>query len=343
MKVSDFDYELPEELIAQRAVEPRDSARLMVLSRKDRSIEHRRFHDLPKYLREGDVLVLNDTRVMPWRIVGKRVSGGRIEGLLIGREDSEVWWGMLKGRLKVGERVSFFEGRLEAELIEKREAGEWRLRFTTPGAQRMIEELGRAPLPPYIRREGEDADLDKYDRERYQTTYARSPGAIAAPTAGMHFTQELLARIGGIGIRIATVTLHVGVGTFAPVRVSEVQEHRMHAEEYEVSPETAETLNRARAERRRIVAVGTTSVRVIEHCLSRGEMRAEKGQTDIFITPGYKFRGVGAMVTNFHLPRSTLLMLVSAFAGRDLIMEAYATAVRERYRFYSYGDAMLIL
>jgi S-adenosylmethionine:tRNA ribosyltransferase-isomerase len=345
MRVSDFDYELPEELIAQRAVEPRDSALLMVLNRAECSIEHKRFHNLPQYLRQGDVLVLNDTRVMAWRVVGKWTTGGKVEGLLLGRDEAGNWRAMLKGhgRLRRGKKAQLFDGQLEAELVEREDEGVWRLKLLTPGAEELIEKLGRAPLPPYIRRKNEDAQLDAYDRERYQTTYAREPGAIAAPTAGMHFTDALLERIRVMGVEIATVTLHVGVGTFAPVRTENLSEHRMHFEEYEVGEDAARSISRALTEKRRIVAVGTTSVRVIEHCLSRGEIEPQSGRTDLFITPGCDFRGVGALVTNFHLPRSTLLMLVSAFAGRDFILQAYREAVKERYRFYSYGDAMLIL
>ena len=345
MRVSDFDYELPPERIAQRAVEPRDHSRLMVLSRADGSIQHRHFYDLPEFLEATDVLLLNDTRVMPYRIRGRRATGGAVEGLLMERTTPDTWRAMLtsRGRLKPGERLSLLDGRLEAELLGRDDDFIWRLRLPTPGAEALLSEFGLAPLPPYIRRDPNDAELARYDRQRYQTTFARTPGAIAAPTAGMHFTPELLGRIVAKGIEVVTATLHVGLGTFQPVRVDEVSQHRMHAERYEITPEAAESLARALVEHRRIVAVGTTSVRVLEHGMQTGGLRPGAGETRLFITPSFAFRAVGALVTNFHLPRSTLLMLVSAFAGTQRILDAYRRAISKGYRFTSYGDAMLIV
>ena len=346
MELSQFDYDLPAKCIAQRAVEPRDHSRLMVLNRTDGTIQHRRFHNLPDYLESGDVLVLNDTRVMPYHLVGRRASGGKVDGLLIEKIAGDTWRAMFRsrGRLRAGERLQFFDDRLMAELVSKDEEAIWTVRMLTADADSLIERFGLAPLPPYIKRTGDnDAALADYDRERYQTTFARVPGAIAAPTAGMHFTRELLDRIASIGVEIVTVTLHVGLGTFQPIRVEKADQHQMHTESYEVAPQAAESLKSALDEHRRIVAVGTTSVRVLEHCTRDGTIQAETGQTNLFIHPPHEFRAVGTMVTNFHLPRSTLMMLVCAFAGTEAILSAYRTAIAEGYRFYSYGDAMLIL
>ncbi len=349
MKVSDFDYDLPAKCIAQRAVEPRDHSRLMVLNRSDGTIQHRRFHNLPEFLDPTDVLVLNNTRVMPYHLVGRRASGGKVDGLLTKKIEADTWQAMFRsrGRLRAGERLQFFDDRLRAELVSKDEEAIWTVQMLTVGADSVIERFGLAPLPPYIKRTGgsneDDTALADYDRERYQTTFARVPGAIAAPTAGMHFTPELLDRIASIGVEIVTVTLHVGLGTFQPIRVEQADQHQMHTESYEVAPHAAESLKSALDEHRRIVAVGTTSVRVLEHCTRDGTIQAETGQTNLFIHPPYEFRAVGTMVTNFHLPRSTLLMLVCAFAGTETILSAYRTAITEDYRFYSYGDAMLIL
>jgi S-adenosylmethionine:tRNA ribosyltransferase-isomerase len=339
-KVADFDFALPPELIAQSPARPRDSARLLVLDRKTGDIAHRVFRDLPQYLRPRDILVLNETRVLPARLAARGPSGGRVEVLLLRPRSDAVWEALIKPgrRVRRGARLVFSPGVLEGtaggrtsaktRLIALRYAGE---------LPAVLERIGEMPVPPYIER-----PLD--DPKDYQTVYARIDGAIAAPTAGLHFTMPLLNRIERAGIRIARLILHVGLGTFRPVRVAEMARHRMDPEFYEVGPGLAAAVNDARAEGGRIVAVGTTTVRALESAAGEdGTVYAGRGHTDLFITPGYTFRATDALITNFHLPRSTLLMLVSAFAGRERILAAYAEAVRGRYRFYSFGDAMLIV
>lgn len=331
MLTRDFDYELPEESIAQEPA-PRGESRLLVLDREDR---HHQVKDLPRLLRPGDLLVLNDTRVIPARLFGQRIgSEGKMEVLLVEKVGDREWDALVRPgrRARPGTGIAF-EG-LTAEVIDKRE-DRYRLRFSEP-VEPHLERLGHVPLPPYIRRPDEASD-----RERYQTVFARNPGAVAAPTAGLHFSAELLEAIAAAGIGIARVTLHVGIGTFKPVAAEQVEDHRMDRERYEVGEETAEAIRRARAEGRRVVAVGTTVVRTLESAAQEGEIRAGGGSTELFITPGYRFRVVDVLLTNFHLPRSTLLMLVSAFAGRERVLAAYGEAIREGYRFYSYGDAML--
>ena len=340
MRVSDFDYELPEELIAQTPVEPRDAARLLVVHRDTGLMEHRIFRDLPQYLRAGDVLVLNDTRVMPARLFGVKAStGGRVEVLLLRRRGPDAWEALVRPgrRLPVGTRIVFGEGQLSAEVIDRTEAGGRVLRFApADDLDERLKELGQVPLPPYIR-----APLA--DPERYQTVYARDAGSAAAPTAGLHFTPELLDRLQGMGVEIVNLTLHVGLGTFRPVQAERVEEHRMHAEYFSVPQATAEAVNAAKREGRRVVAVGTTVARTLEASAADGRVRCGDGWTDLFIYPGYRWKIVDALITNFHLPRSTLLMLVSALLGRERTLAAYQEAVRQRYRFYSFGDAMLIL
>ncbi|HEY8496330.1 MAG TPA: tRNA preQ1(34) S-adenosylmethionine ribosyltransferase-isomerase QueA [Limnochordales bacterium] len=340
MRVSDFDYELPEELIAQTPVEPRDAARLLVVHRDTGLMEHRIFRDLPQYLRAGDVLVLNDTRVMPARLFGVKAStGGRVEVLLLRRRGPDAWEALVRPgrRLPVGTRIVFGEGQLSAEVIDRTEAGGRVLRFApADDLDERLKELGQVPLPPYIR-----APLA--DPERYQTVYARDAGSAAAPTAGLHFTPELLDRLQGMGVEIVYLTLHVGLGTFRPVQAERVEEHRMHAEYFSVPQATAEAVNAAKREGRRVVAVGTTVARTLEASAADGRVRCGDGWTDLFIYPGYRWKIVDALITNFHLPRSTLLMLVSALLGRERTLAAYQEAVRQRYRFYSFGDAMLIL
>lgn len=343
METSLFDYELPPELIAQEPIEPRDAARLMVVHRASGRIEHRRFRDLPLYLAPPDVLVLNNTKVIPARLIGRRSTGGKVELLLVRRRtegDGTLWEVMARParRAPAGCRLYFGEGELEALVREEMPEGRRLVEFEAAGGdvEGTLRRLGAVPLPPYIRK---PAPL-----ERYQTVYARHEGSVAAPTAGLHFTPELLAALAQRGIDTATLVLHVGPGTFRPVRTKEVEAHRMESEYYSLPPETAAKINRARAAGGRVVAVGTTVVRTLETVASRhGEITASEGWADLFIFPGYRFRAVDVLVTNFHLPRSTLLMLVCAFAGRKLIMEAYRVAVAERYRFYSFGDAMLIL
>ncbi|QKI81862.1 tRNA preQ1(34) S-adenosylmethionine ribosyltransferase-isomerase QueA [Kroppenstedtia eburnea] len=343
MDVSQFDFELPEELIAQEPAPKRSGSRLMVVNRENQTVEHRRFPDLLEYLHPGDVLVLNDTRVRPARLVGvKEGTGARIELLLLNPLGGDRWEALVKPakRVKEGTVVRFGDGKLQAVAQEMTEAAGGRvfqLQYQEQDLEILLERLGEMPLPPYIHRR-----LD--EPERYQTVYSRAVGSAAAPTAGLHFTEDLLNRAKEKGVKIVTITLHVGLGTFRPVTAESVEEHQMHAEFYEVSEEAAEQIRVAKAKGNRVVAVGTTSVRTLETVArDHGEIRAARGWTDIFIYPGFPFRVTDALLTNFHLPKSTLLMLVSAFSSRELMLQAYRTAVREKYRFFSFGDAMLIL
>ncbi|MBX5475717.1 MAG: tRNA preQ1(34) S-adenosylmethionine ribosyltransferase-isomerase QueA [Clostridia bacterium] len=340
MRVEDFDYDLPEDRIAQAPLPDRDAARLMVLRRTTREIEDRRFFELPELLAPGDLLVLNDTRVLPARLVGRRATGGTAELLLLHPEGRDGEWRALARphrRLRAGETLSFERG-LRATLIEKAAEGEVVVRLEAPGGwEAALREAGRVPLPPYIRRPLEDP-------ERYQTVYAREEGSAAAPTAGLHFTPRLLEALQARGVETAYLTLHVGLGTFRPVHVERIDQHRMHAEWYRLPPETAAAVARARERGGRVVAVGTTVCRTLEtRATDEGLVEPGSGWTDLFIYPGFRFRVVDALVTNFHLPKSTLLMLVSAFAGREFVLSAYRRAVESGYRFYSFGDAMLIL
>lgn len=348
MKVGDFDYALPPEQIAQHPVAPRDNSRLMVLNAKSGAIDHRRFHELPRLLRSPDLLVVNDTRVVPARLIGRKPTGGRVELLLLERvgppEEDATWRCMLGASRKPepGARIELGE-ELSARLV-RREDEHWIVRLESPDGrpEDRLERVGRMPLPPYIKRE--DGDDATEDRERYQTIYARAPGAIAAPTAGLHFTRRLLDGLERAGIARGTLTLHVGPGTFLPVRTAIVAEHTMHAERFEISQELAREVDAARERGGRVVAVGTTVVRALESCATEDRrVEPRSGSCSLFIYPGFRFRAVDAMITNFHLPRSTLLMLVCAFAGREQVLAAYREAVREDYRFYSYGDAMLIV
>jgi S-adenosylmethionine:tRNA ribosyltransferase-isomerase len=345
MKVSLFDYELDPSFIAQTPAEPRDASRLLVFDRASGRIAHRRFRDLPEYLRAGDLLVVNDTRVIPARVFGLRRTRGKVEALFLEETPEGAWLALLgaKGHILPGERLTLAGGQIEVEVVDKDAEGVFTLKVIRPGdLVSALERVGRVPVPPYIERDAADAALDELDRARYQTVYAERSGAVAAPTAGLHFTPELLAGLRAIGVEIARVTLHVGLGTFRPVKVGEVEEHKMHRERYEVTAAAASAINAASAAGRRIVAVGTTTARVLES-LPAGDVAPAKGWTDIFIYAPYRFKRVDAMITNFHLPKSTLLMMVSAFAGRESILAAYGEAKREGYRFYSYGDAMLIL
>jgi S-adenosylmethionine:tRNA ribosyltransferase-isomerase len=336
---TEFDYELPPERIAQRPA-PRGESRLLVLDREGAE-RHRRVRDLPELLRAGDLLVLNDTRVIPARLFGRRPGGGQVEILLTGRVNDQEWDALVKpGRrarpgtiLTLGEELT--EG-LTAEVTEKEENGRHRLRFSEP-IEPHLDRLGHMPLPPYIQRPDEAED-----RERYQTVWARQPGAVAAPTAGLHFTREILDALAAAGIATAHVTLHVGLGTFKPVSAERIEDHQMESERWELSEETAEAIRRTRARGGRVVAVGTTVVRTLESAALAGEIRAGSGATRLFITPGFPFQVVDVLLTNFHLPKSTLLMLVSAFVGRERVLAAYEEAIQEEYRFYSYGDAMLV-
>lgn len=336
MLTRDFDYHLPAESIAQEPAQ-RGESRLLVLDRTGPE-RHARVGDLPRLLRPGDLLVLNDTRVIPARLFGRSAGGGRMEILLVERVGEREWDALVKpGRRARPGSILELDGGLSAEVAEKREDGRVHLRFSEP-IEPHLDRLGHVPLPPYIHRPD-----NPEDRERYQTVYARRPGAIAAPTAGLHFTSELLREIEKAGVGIARVTLHVGIGTFKPVTAERIEEHRMERERYEIGEETADAIREARADSRRVVAVGTTVVRTLESAALAGGGAIEVGSasTDLFITPGFRFKVVDALLTNFHLPRSTLLMLVSAFAGRERVLAAYEEAIREGYRFYSYGDAML--
>jgi len=343
MHLDDFDYDLPAELIAQHPLSCRDDSRLMVLERGSRSVSVGKFSDIARYFRAGDLLVLNDTRVLPARLLGDKESGGKIEVFLVRRlpGDAEVWECLTKCSKapRPGGRL-FLAGGIEAEVLPGGESPYRRILFHAPGDfLSALEAAGHMPLPPYIRR-----DDDAADRSRYQTVYASKLGAVAAPTAGLHFTEEILAQLRLLGVEIRMLTLHVGLGTFLPVRVDDIRTHRMHAESYQISPDTAEAINRAKAEGRRVLAVGTTTTRTLEYSVDAvGRVVAGEGVTDLFIYPGFRFQVVDALVTNFHLPRSTLLMLVSALAGKDFTLDAYRQAVEQGFRFFSYGDCMLIL
>ena len=341
MKTSDFDYHLPAGLIAQTPVEPRDHSRLMVVDRADGGRAHRRFHDIADLLRPGDVLVFNDSRVIPARLVGRKEgSGGRVEVLLLRRQEPGLWQALVRPgrRMGPGARVLFtaepdMPGHLWGEVVERGERGIRQIRFSDEEA---LERTGRVPLPPYIH-------VPLQDPERYQTIYSRVSGSVAAPTAGLHFTPGLLKRLEERGVQFAFVTLHVGLDTFSPVRTEDPREHPMHREYCEVTEEVARELNEARAQGRRVLCVGTTTVRALEQATRRGQgIEAFLGWSDILILPGHRFSTLDGLVTNFHLPRSTLLMLVTAFAGTDVIRGAYSEAIRLGYRFYSFGDAMLI-
>lgn len=347
--LSDYDYALPQELIAQHPAAYRDRSRLLVLDRGRGGVTHSVFADIVDVLNPADVLVINDTEVIPARLIGRKSSGGKVEVLVNDYAEGRMLNGTFMCRCLVkaakppraGSRLLFDQG-LRAVVKEGRE-GVFLLAFDCDRRfEDVLYRVGRVPLPPYIRRD--DSDSAAGDRLRYQTVYAAQKGAVAAPTAGLHFSQELLRTIAAKGVKVVTVTLHVGYGTFMPVRVSDVREHRMHAERFRVPEETVEQINRARAQGGRVIAVGTTCVRTLEFSADgRGRISAGTGSCDLFIYPGYRFKVVDAMVTNFHLPQSTLLMLVAAFAGRQNILNAYQEAIREKYRFYSYGDAMLII
>ena len=363
MKTGDFDYELPQSLIAQTPIEPRDASRMMVLDRRTGTIEHRHFQDILGYLQPGDVLVCNESRVIPARLYGRKVpSGGKVELLLIARRGENLWEALVRGRkIRVGTRIGVGDRgqgmgdkelspapSIAAEVVGETEAGGRLIRFDR-AVESLLDDLGVTPLPPYIHEPLSDA-------ERYQTIYARVRGSVAAPTAGLHFTPGLIDEIGRKGVEFVFVVLHIGLDTFRPIKEGEIEDHRIHTEYCQLSSGVAEQLNRARAEGRRIIAVGTTSVRVLETAAQAGKQQADdsaslptsllvpySGWTDLFIYPGYPFRAVDILLTNFHLPRSTLLLLVTAFAGKGIIDRAYQEAIREGYRFYSFGDCMLIL
>jgi S-adenosylmethionine:tRNA ribosyltransferase-isomerase len=374
LEISDFDYDLPPDRIAQSPARPRDASRLLVLDRRSGAVAHHRFHELPDLLAPGDLLVLNDTRVLPAAFTACRASGSRIEGCFLRVLEGGLWEVLLagRGRIRRGEVLALIDAagsvHAEIELVGRGDGGTWHVRPPAGiEAVALLARIGRPPLPPYIRRDGPtaalrkgtvpfsqearkgysplgaDAALTATDREDYQTVYARRDGAVAAPTAGLHFTPQVFERLQARGIECAMITLHVGLGTFQPVRARRLVDHRMHEEYFEISAETVERVNRARAAGRRIVAVGTTTVRALETAAGEGDLRAMRGWTRLFIRPPYEFRITGALLTNFHLPRTTLLALVAALAGRERVLAVYEEAIRAGYRFYSYGDAMLIL
>ena len=341
MELKDFHYDLPDELIAQEPIPERDMSRLLVLDKNTGEIVHRSFRDILEYLNEGDCLVMNNTRVIPARLFGvKKGSTGNMEFLLLNRKDKYVWEVMVRPgkRAKIGAEFIFGDGELSGEIIEILEGGNRLVKFNYEGIfEEVLDRLGKVPLPPYIKKE-------LIDRERYQTVYSKIEGSAAAPTAGLHFTNELMHQLAEAGVKMAYLTLHVGIGTFRPVKVSNIEEHKMHSEYYELTAENAEIINNTRKKGGRIICTGTTSTRTLESIMQRkGSRKEDKGWTDIFIYPGYQFKITDGLITNFHLPESTLLMLVSALAGRDKIMRAYKEAVKEHYRFFSFGDAMLII
>jgi len=339
LRLADFDYDLPDALIAQEPRSIRDRSRLMVLNRSTGGIEHRIFSDLETYLVPGDLLVLNDTKVFPCRLLAQKTGGGKAEIFLLSEKAPNLWDALVKGGAGLGKRLSIPGGGVAEIIAEGRDSVRTVRFYGVNNIKELLPEIGKTPLPPYIKR-----DASAVDRDRYQTVYASQEGAVAAPTAGLHFTRELLQRLIAAGVTLATVTLHVGPGTFQPVKVEQITDHRMLPERYSISAETATAVNRARAAGRRVIAVGTTSVRTLETAASgAGIITPGEGSSELFIYPGYRFTIVNGMITNFHLPKSTLLMLVSAFVGRENILAAYRTAVAEQYRFYSYGDAMLIL
>lgn len=337
MLVTDFDYDLPQELIAQHPMEPRDHSRLLVVDKKTGEIEHKHFYDLVNYLKPGDVLVFNDTRVIPARLHGTKDTGAHVEVFLLTRRDATDWEVLVRPgkKLQVGAKINFSD-ELSCEVIEHTDFGGRVVRFKYDGIfEEILDRLGETPLPPYI-----TAPLE--DKERYQTVYNRERGSAAAPTAGLHFTKELLQKIKDIGCEEVFVTLHVGLGTFRPVSEAKIEDHKMHKEFYTVSQEAADAVNKAKAEGRRIIAVGTTAVRTLEAAGADGQLHAGSSWTNIFIYPGYKFRLVDDLVTNFHLPQSTLLMLVSTLSTREIMLQTYKKAVEKKYRFFSFGDAMFI-
>ena len=341
MQVSDFNYELPEELIAQTPIKKRDESRLMVLDRNKRTIEHKIFKDIIEYLKPGDVLVRNNTKVIPARIYGKKETGANVEFLLLNNIEGDIWECIVRpgNKLHVGTKVVFGDEILKAEILDIMAGGTRKVKFEYDGIfNEILDKIGLMPLPPYIHQELKE-------RDRYQTVYAKYNGSAAAPTAGLHFTPELLEKIEEKGIEIANVTLHVGIGTFRPVKEETVEAHEMHSEHFYIKKEDCDKINKAKEEGRRVIAVGTTSCRVLESVADEktGKVKQIEDDTQIFIYPGYKFKCIDGLITNFHLPQSTLLMLVSAFADKEFILGAYKEAVEKKYRFFSFGDAMLII
>lgn len=343
MLISEFDYELPEELIAQNPLEKRENSRMLIVNRLSENLRDKHFYDFPQFLKKDDVIVLNNTKVFPARLFGTSETGAKIEIFLVREFENQTWETLARParRLTVGKKILFGEN-LSGEVLEKTVDGRVIVRFEADrNFDSILEEIGQTPLPPYIKR---DDAVSGDDKNRYQTVFAKQRGAIAAPTAGLHFTPKILSEIKNLGVTIVEITLHVGYGTFEPVRVSDLSEHRVLPERCEISRETAQILNGARAEKKRIIAVGTTTTRALESSIGEdGTVQAENNLADLTVTPGYKFKIVGGLLTNFHLPQSSLLVLVSTFAGYNLTIKAYKHAVRSRYRFYSYGDCMLII
>ena len=339
MKVSEFNYNLPEELIAQTPIEKRDESRLMILDRENKTVEHKKFKNIIEYLEPGDVLVRNNTKVIPARLYGKKETGAKVEFLLLNNIEGDIWECIVRpgNKLHVGTKVIFGEGILTADILEIMPGGTRKVEFHYQGIfNEILDKIGLMPLPPYIHERLKQKD-------RYQTVYAKYNGSAAAPTAGLHFTEELLQKLEEKGIIIANVTLHVGIGTFRPVKEDSVEEHKMHSEHYYIKQEDVDKINNAKENGKRVIAVGTTSCRVLETIADeKGMVKETEGDTQIFIYPGYKFKCLDGLITNFHLPQSTLLMLVSALAGKDFIMNAYEEAVKQKYRFFSFGDAMFI-
>ena len=339
MEVKDFYYDLPEELIAQVPIKKRDESRLMVLDRENQTIEHKIFKDIIDYLKPGDCLVRNNTKVIPARIYGKKETGANVEFLLLNNIEGDIWESIVRpgNKLHIGTKVIFGDGLLTAEILDVLEGGTRKVKFYYDGIfNEILDQIGLMPLPPYIHEELKEKD-------RYQTVYAKYQGSAAAPTAGLHFTDELLEKIKEKGVEIANVTLHVGIGTFRPVKVDKIEDHHMHSEHFYIKKEDVDKINNAKKNGGRIISVGTTSCRVLESISDeQGYVNEIESDTSIFIYPGYKFKCIDALITNFHLPESTLLMLVSALAGKDYIMKAYNEAVKEKYRFFSFGDAMFI-
>ena len=340
MKVSDYNYNLPEELIAQTPIQKRDESRLMVLNRKDESINHKVFRDVLDFIDEGDCLVINNTKVLPARLYGKKETGANVEFLLLNRIEGDVWESIVRpgNKLHVGTKVVFGDGLLVGEILDLLPGGTRKVKFYYEGIfNEILDKIGLMPLPPYIHETLKDKD-------RYQTVYAKYEGSAAAPTAGLHFTPELLNKLKEKGVKIATVTLHVGIGTFRPVKVENIEDHKMHTEHYYIKKEDVDLINETKKSGKRVIAVGTTSCRVLETIADdNGFVKVDEGDTGIFIYPGYEFKCIDSLITNFHLPESTLLMLVSAFANREFILKAYEEAIKEKYRFFSFGDAMMIL
>ena len=339
MKLSEFNYELPKELIAQTPIEKRDESRLMVLDREKQTIEHKTFKDIIDYLEPGDCLVRNNTKVLPARLYGKKETGAKVEFLLLNQIEGDIWECIVRpgNKLHVGTKVEFGDGLLKANILEVMPGGTRKVEFKYDGIfNEILDKIGLMPLPPYIHEELKQ-------NERYQTVYAKYNGSAAAPTAGLHFTEELLQKIEEKGVKIANVTLHVGIGTFRPVKVENIEEHQMHSEHYYIKEEDVQKINETKERGKRVIAVGTTSCRVLETIADEnGKVSVKEGDTQIFIYPGYKFKCLDGLITNFHLPESTLLMLVSALAGKEYIMNAYNEAVKQKYRFFSFGDAMFI-